>query len=80
MTRPGGHLQRGGSQESYRPRQRPVRKWQMQRRKEETTMMAEVSGPGQEGFRVPCVLEGRGPLLGAGSMSLWESIEEWERE
>lgn len=65
MTRPGGHLQRGESQESYRPGQRPVRKWQVQGRKEETTMMAEVSGPGQEGFRVPCVLEGRGPLLRA---------------
>lgn len=56
-----------------------MRKWQMQRRKEETAMTAEVSGPGEEDFRVPCVLEGRGPLLGTGYDSLGEQRGMGER-
>lgn len=42
-------------------------------------MMAEVSGPGEEDFRVPCVLEGRGPLLGTGYDSLGEQRGMGER-
>lgn len=42
-------------------------------------MMAEFCGPGEEGFRVPCVLEGRVPPPGAGYDSLGERRGTGER-